>query len=243
MKKIIYKIFTDGIGTNNSADRDAWLIEKINNIPSGKKILDAGAGEARLKKYCSHLEYTAQEIALYDGVGNSKGYQKNERNYSDIDIFSDIYKIPVKDNFFDVILCVEVIEHLTDPIKAINELKRILKVGGQLIITAPFNSLTHYAPYHFYTGFTEYFYKHHLAELELEIIEIKKNGNYFEHLAQEILRVDQIAISYNNKNLGFLFKIIKLFFLRLLNKMSSKDNDSNELQCYGINVVCIKNSQ
>ena len=236
----LIKKFTNGVGTSNSSSRDDWIINKLKKITPGTNILDAGAGEARFKKYCKHLEYVSQDIAIYDGVGNNKGYQKLSRDYSNIDIISDIYNIPVENSSFDTILCVEVIEHLTEPIKALLELKRVLKKEGTLILTAPFNSLTHYAPHHYFTGFTEYFYRHHLEELGFELIEINKNGNYFEYIAQEILRIEEVALIYSKKKLGVLFKIIKIMLLMFLNKLSQSDTGSNELNCFGFNVLCKK---
>ena len=101
-----------------------------------------------------------------------KGIQKESRDYSNLDIVSDITSIPVSDNTFDVIMCIEVFEHLPNPIDALVELNRVLKPGGKLILTAPFASLTHYSPYHYATGFNKYFYEYHLNLLKHKSIEI-----------------------------------------------------------------------
>ena len=145
---------TGSIGTANSLNREEWIRSELLKIDKNLKILDAGAGESQYKKFCAHLQYTSQDIAIYDGAGNREGIQKGKRNYSDLDIISDIYNIPVENSTFDVVLCTEVIEHLPDPIKVFSELNRVLKKDGILILTAPFNSLTHYAPYHYQTGAT-----------------------------------------------------------------------------------------
>lgn len=90
-------------------------------------------------------------------------------------------------------MCIEVFEHIPDPISAIKEFSRLLKPGGYLVITAPFCSSTHFAPYHFYTGFNRYFYEKHLGDNGFEITEINENGNFFEFVAQELLRVQSCA--------------------------------------------------
>ena len=108
-------------------------------------------------KVIGHLKYTSQDIAKYDGQGDGLGLHTKTRDYSEIDIISDIANIPVDNDSFDAIMCIEVFEHLTDPLDALKEFKRILKSGGMLILTAPFNSLTHYAPYHFSTGLPSIF--------------------------------------------------------------------------------------
>ena len=50
----------------------------------------------------------------------------------------DITAIPVKDNHFDNILCYHVLEHIPDDRAAMQELFRVLKPGGKVIIQTPF---------------------------------------------------------------------------------------------------------
>ncbi len=45
--------------------------------------------------------------------------------------------LPFKDNFFDIVLATEIIEHVTRPEKLIQEAKRILKPDGYLILSTP----------------------------------------------------------------------------------------------------------
>ena len=205
------------IGTSNASIRTTWIENTLKKIPPGNRILDAGAGEQQYKKFCSHLRYISQDFAEYDGRGDKKGLQTGSRNNTGLDIVSDITSIPVSDCSFDAVLCTEVFEHLPEPLLALKEFSRIIKKGGYLIITAPFCSLTHYSPYHYYTGFNRYFYETHLAKFGFKIIEIKTNGNFFEYLAQEIRRVSEIKRIYTKsfKWNGFeiLAHIITLFFL------------------------------
>lgn len=57
------------IGANSDKVRVDWVVNQLENLPKGSKILDAGAGELRFKPYCSHLNYVAQDFAQYDGGG------------------------------------------------------------------------------------------------------------------------------------------------------------------------------
>ena len=50
----------------------------------------------------------------------------------------DIHEIPFEDNTFDVIFCNHVLEHVDDDIKAMSEIKRVLKPGGWAILQIPF---------------------------------------------------------------------------------------------------------
>jgi len=170
------------VGTKNKFNPKAWIEKALSKISAGSRILDAGAGEQQYKRFCSHLNYVAQDFAQYNGKGNSAGLQVGNWDQSSLDIISDITEIPEPNASFDAIMCVEVFEHLPDPIKAIQEFARLLKPNGHLILTAPFCSLTHFAPYHFYTGFNRYFYEKHLPANGFKIIDFQENGNYFEYL-------------------------------------------------------------
>jgi SAM-dependent methyltransferase len=50
----------------------------------------------------------------------------------------DIHEMPFADNQFDYVLCNHVLEHVRDDIKAMQEIKRVLKPGGQAILQVPF---------------------------------------------------------------------------------------------------------
>ena len=54
------------------------------------------------------------------------------------DIVGDIHDLPFEDNSKEAILCLAVLEHVHNPIKAMEELYRVLKPGGKLLIYVPF---------------------------------------------------------------------------------------------------------
>lgn len=178
--KILNKLFKeDNIGIDNQKFRDDWLKEKLATISRNSSILDAGAGELQYKKFCNHLKYTSQDFAKYDGKGNQSALQPGNWDNSKLDIISDISSIPRPSNSFDAIMCIEVLEHLPYPNEAFKEFSRLLKTNGKLILTAPFCSLTHFAPYHFSTGFNKYFYEEILNSNGFKVLEIVPNGNYY----------------------------------------------------------------
>ena len=238
MKKAINKIFN--VGLRNQEAIDAWAEKTLKSLPSGLKILDAGAGECKYKESCSHLEYVSQDFAQYDGTGNGKGLQTKTWDNTKLDIVSDITAIPVPDQSFDALMCKDTLEHLPDPVAALREFSRILRPGGYLIITAPFCSLTHFAPYHFCTGFNVYFFEHNLKTLGFEIKEMTPNGNYFEYLAQELRRICSVAKEYSTPSWNLAIKLLVFPLLWLLKKLSSKDRGSAELLCYGYFILARK---
>lgn len=52
----------------------------------------------------------------------------------------DITNIPYEDNMFDFIMCTHVLEHVEDDKKAMKELYRVLKKGGNALINVPINA-------------------------------------------------------------------------------------------------------
>jgi SAM-dependent methyltransferase len=230
------------IGKKNISNRENWLKNTLKNLPNNTSILDAGAGELQYKKYCSHLKYTSQDFGQYDGKGDGIGLQTGLWDQTKIDLICDIINIPVDSSSFDSIMCIEVLEHLPDPAKAIEEFSRIIKDNGLLIITAPFCSFTHFAPYHYSTGFSKYYYEHHLKKNNFEIIEITPNGNYFEFLAQEMRRLNSAAIEYTGSKLSFFYKALCYLILLKLEKLEKNDNDSNKFLNYGYHVLARKNN-
>lgn len=228
-------------GTKNIINREKWLHNTLSRIPDGKKILDAGAGELQYRKFCRHLNYISQDFAQYDGTGDSAGLQMGSWDNSHIDIVSDITKIPVENESFDAVMCIEVLEHVPHPIQAIRELSRILRGGGKLIITVPVSSLTHFAPYYFYNGYSRYFFEKVLEDHNLKLIEMSFNGNYFEYLAQEIRRLDEMALKYSiKKSPSRIETISRHVLIRRLGKLSKRDRGSAEILSHGIHLVAEK---
>ena len=77
----------------------------------------------------------------------------------------DAHALPFVDAAFDVVLCTEVLEHLQEPQRAIDEMHRVLKPGGQLLLTTRFLFPIHDAP-HDYFRFTKYGLRHLLRQFD-----------------------------------------------------------------------------
>ncbi len=228
------------VGTKNAAMRDAWVAEALAALPAGARLLDAGAGECQYKKHCAHLKYVAQDIAVYDGKGDA-GLQTGSWDFSQIDIVSDILDIPEPDASFDAVLCTEVLEHLPDPVRALDEMARLLRPGGTFIITAPFWSLTHFAPYHYATGFNRYFYEFHLGRLGFDIVDMIPNGNFFECVGQELRRVTEMAQRFAGGEKPTPLEVYAMqIVLAMVERMSARDAGSPEMLHFDYQVRAVK---
>jgi SAM-dependent methyltransferase len=235
MRQLLRKII--GVDVNEEA-RNQWLANTLAAIPSGLRILDAGAGELRNKTLCNHLKYVSQDICQYEGSGDGHGLQTGIWDTSKIDLVCDIVNIPELDASFDVILCSEVFEHLPDVLKALDEFTRLLKPGGKLIVTAPFASLVHFAPYHYAAGFSRYWYEYHLPSRNFEIQELTPNGDWFAYAKQEMLRLPGMSRRYGDWfwPLAYLVTGISLVYFSL----RRKSRTAEDLACFGWHCVAVK---
>ena len=130
-----------------------------------------------------------------------------------LDYESDILTIPVPDGSFDVVLCTEVLEHVPEPILAVKEMARILSGEGRLLLTAPLGSFLHQEPYHFYGGYTPYWYRQFLPEAGLRIASIEANRGFFSWFGQEASRFSALIDPRRSLRTGWRWPLLALIWL------------------------------
>jgi SAM-dependent methyltransferase len=162
--------------------RDRWIAQQASKLPAGTRLLDVGAGSCPYRDLFAHCEYRSQDLRPLQGE------QLRFGGYGHIDYVSDLASIPVPENSFDAVLCTEVLEHHPEPIKVVYELARIVRPGGTLILTAPLGSGIHQEPYHFYGGYTPWWYERFLTAAGFEEITIEPNEGSLRFFGQESLR-------------------------------------------------------
>lgn len=186
------------------AIRDAWVRKQIASLPVGGLILDAGSGMQPYRKDCAHLIYKAHDFGAYNGVGDGSGQQTEGWQYGKLDYVSDIWEIAAPSESFDAILCTEVFEHIPFPNETMKEFSRLLKPDGILLVTVPFASTVHMAPYFFYSGFHSEYFKYMANLLGLRIEEISLNGDKLT-LAQLLLM--SLEMAFTSKLLRAIFRL------------------------------------
>lgn len=172
----------------NLVERDRWVKAQAKTIPAGSRILDVGAGSCPYRPIFSHCRYET-----HDATPLAPDQLRDKEGYGTINYVSDATAIPVANESFDAVLCTEVLEHVPEPIRVVNELHRILRPGGVLLLTAPLGSGLHQEPYHFYGGYTPYWYATFLQRAGFETVEVVPNGGFFKHYGQEGIRFCKLA--------------------------------------------------
>lgn len=116
--------------------------------------LDIGCSDGSIKASLPHvdnyvgLDYPGTAIEMYR---------------TRPDVFGDASCLPFVGDAFDTVLLLDVLEHLAEPEMALNEARRVLSEGGQLLLSVPFAYPLHDVP-HDYQRFTEYGLRRRLAK-------------------------------------------------------------------------------
>jgi len=154
VKRIIKKIFFSKL----SRKREGEFLKKYS---SNLKTLEIGAKSKIYSQYFPDL--TTLNIESGQGV--------------DIVANAEDLEGVIKDESFDIILCFSVLEHTKHPMRIIDNIHRILKKGGRVLVSVPFIMSLHDTP-NDYWRFTRY----GLLELfkDFELIEIKDSMNSLE---------------------------------------------------------------
>jgi SAM-dependent methyltransferase len=121
-------------------------------------VLDIGAGKMPYRHLFRYDRYIAFENHAYPHV----------------DIVGDVTKrIPLPSAHVDSVVCFQVLEHLPEPGKAINEIYRVLKKGGVCLLTTHLAAPLHGLPHDYYR-FTPFAFKHLFRKFSH--IEIRPQG-------------------------------------------------------------------
>ena len=111
-------------------------------LRAGMRVLDAGCGGGR--HLCESFRTSGVDVAgvdlKWDDLCKARGYlnlMAGETSGRWVVSQADVTKLPFADGSFDVVICSEVLEHIVDNRTAVAELVRVLKPGGDLVVTVP----------------------------------------------------------------------------------------------------------
>jgi SAM-dependent methyltransferase len=137
------------------------------------RMMDFGCGSKPYRSFFEVSEYIGVD---FENVGHP---HDNEQ----IDVFYDGKHIPFENGRFDSILCSEVFEHIFNLEEIIQELSRVLKTEGHMLITCPFVWNEHEVP-HDFARYTRFALESMLSKQGFEIISFTKAGNFITAITQ-----------------------------------------------------------
>lgn len=166
------------------ANTSRWYLERFvaraaASLPAGARVLDAGAGDCPYRGYFEHVAYESADFCQVD------------KAYGRIDHVCDLRSIPVEDARFDAVVLTQVLEHLPEPGAVLRELRRVLRDGGRLWLSAPLFYEEHEVP-HDYFRYTRYGLQHLLKEAGFVVEEIDWLEGYFGTLAYQAHRASSL---------------------------------------------------
>jgi SAM-dependent methyltransferase len=97
----------------------------------GARVLDVGCG---VKPYAPWFDFAASYV----------GVDVVENPYADLQ--AAVESLPVEDGSFDVVLCLQVLEHSDDPAQAVRELRRVTAAGGRVLASTHGVQVYHPSP-------------------------------------------------------------------------------------------------
>ncbi|MCC7117852.1 MAG: class I SAM-dependent methyltransferase [Anaerolineales bacterium] len=115
-----------------------WIFETLMQFPANAKILELGCGTGAMWQECADQIPAGWQITLTDlsdGMLDSawKNLVVTGRSFKFEK--ADAQSIPYQDQNFDLVIANHMLYHVPDRIKALTEIKRVLKAGGSLIAT------------------------------------------------------------------------------------------------------------
>jgi SAM-dependent methyltransferase len=152
IEKIQYFVVKNIYGDHNDAKNVRLGLESLlQKMPLAFLGLNIGAGQTNIHPNIKNLE-------LDDG--------------DNIDYVGSVLNIPCEDEKFDLVIAQEVLEHVNDPFKAIEEISRVLKKDGYFYLQLPFIIGYHPCP-NDYWRFTHEGIRELLDKSKFNVVELK----------------------------------------------------------------------
>lgn len=97
------------------------------HLDNSKELLDVGCGEG------GYFHMYDDHKIRYKGIDIDSSVLKTEKQVK----LASAEKIPFPNNTFDIVVCMDVIEHVENDRAAISEIHRVLKTKGKLLLSVP----------------------------------------------------------------------------------------------------------
>lgn len=121
---------------NRFTEETQWNQENL----SGKIVIDAGCGAGRFSEI---VEKFGGDLIAIDFSRAIEVAAKNLASKKALFIQADLTTLPIQEKSADFVYCIGVLQHTSTPRFIVEELLRVLRVGGELTITFYENSSWH----------------------------------------------------------------------------------------------------
>ena len=105
---------------------------------SSSTVLDIGCGEAETVRLLTKLGYCVVGVDVSLEILLESKMRYSEASFVQQDF---TFQLPFADGSFELVLCLEVFEHLFSPKDLSCEIRRVLVPGGTLICSVPYHGL------------------------------------------------------------------------------------------------------
>ena len=189
-------------------------------VGTGKsfRVLDVGAGRAPYRELFARVSYETSDIKDYDGV----------------DHVCDVTNLSLPDDTFDLVFCSQTLEHVKQPVRALREIHRVLKPGGQAWLSAPLFYEEHSQPADFFR-YTRFAWRNMARRTGFQVEEIDWLEGAYGTTAYQL----QMAV----KVLPRRMRVRRLLLLRLARQLALRDIDekvTDRGMCKNYRVLLVK---
>jgi ubiquinone/menaquinone biosynthesis C-methylase UbiE len=113
------------------------FIEKINSEKINR-VLDLGCGAGQYLAQLYSMDFECFGVDISEEMLKITRQKFISHKINNVTLLnSDCYKLPLEDNYFDLIISIGVLEYLDNEKRALLEMKRIIKSGSFIIVTFP----------------------------------------------------------------------------------------------------------
>ena len=105
-----------------------WVIEALSREPRGR-LLDAPAGTGSLAERAKKIGFSVTCCDIDPSLFSVSGMEVEKADLNE--------PLPYASETFDVVTCLEGLEHLENPFNALREFARVLRRGGKLFLSLP----------------------------------------------------------------------------------------------------------
>ncbi|MHA2101075.1 MAG: class I SAM-dependent methyltransferase [Candidatus Kariarchaeaceae archaeon] len=155
-----------------------YVISKVSK--NVKSILDVGCGSGWVAKHFAPkgVQVNSLDVSVVNPAKALKLYPSNNHN----GVVADSFQLPFTDGSIDCVIASEIIEHVVAPTDFVKELFRVVKKGGELIITTPYKEkIIYYLCVHCNEKTPANAHLHSFDEKKLELLYSDEDLNEFKY--------------------------------------------------------------